>query len=126
MRKIELNDLLDKKAQGVLVRSCFRNISEMDAPSKFFFGLELQNGQRRQIIVLASQAGVLLTESSDFKALARDFYSKLFESEFEEKQEIGNAFFNGRPKFRKDSAVELEKALTLEELNAAVMGIENE
>lgn len=33
------------KAQGALVRSRFRNIMQMGAPSKFLFGLGRKNGQ---------------------------------------------------------------------------------
>lgn len=40
-----LADLLGLRAQGALVRSCFQNIAEMDAPSKFFYSLEKKNGQ---------------------------------------------------------------------------------
>ncbi|KAJ3609573.1 hypothetical protein NHX12_024093 [Muraenolepis orangiensis] len=39
-KKSALADRLGISAQGALVRSRFRNISEMDASSRFFFGLE--------------------------------------------------------------------------------------
>ena len=42
-------NLLGVSAQGALVRSRFMNISHMDAPSQFFFGLEQKNGQRQII-----------------------------------------------------------------------------
>jgi len=35
-----LANLLDNKVQGALVRSWVQNITEQDAPSSFFFGLE--------------------------------------------------------------------------------------
>lgn len=37
-----LADLLGVKAQGALIRSRFQSITQMDAPSKFFFNLELE------------------------------------------------------------------------------------
>lgn len=44
-KKSALSDLLGLKAQGALIRSRFQSFNEMDAPSKFFFGLEKKNGQ---------------------------------------------------------------------------------
>ncbi len=35
-----LENMLGIKAQGALVRSRYQNLTEMDAPSKFFFSLE--------------------------------------------------------------------------------------
>lgn len=37
IRKLELKDLLEKRAQGALIRSRFQNTSDMDVPSKNFF-----------------------------------------------------------------------------------------
>ena len=123
--KIKLNDLLEKKAQGALIRSRFRNVSEMDAPSKFFFGLEQKNGQRRLIHALRSESGFLLTKTSDIRKRATEFYSKLFRKEYHEKQVLSDVFLKDLPKLSEDSAERLDRALTLEELHAAVMGIEN-
>ncbi|KAK0147956.1 Transposon TX1 uncharacterized protein [Merluccius polli] len=61
-KKMALANLLDTKVQGALVRSRIQNITEMDAPSSFFFGLEKKQGQRRQIHSLLSETGQELTE----------------------------------------------------------------
>ena len=39
-KKKMLDDLLNVRAQGALVRSRFQNVIQMDAPSKFFVSLE--------------------------------------------------------------------------------------
>ena len=54
-KKMALANLLDTKVQSELVRSRVQNITEMDAPSSFFFGLEKKQGQRRQIHFLLSE-----------------------------------------------------------------------
>ena len=53
-KKLALVNLLDTKVHGALIRSRVQNISEMDAPSSFFFGLERKNRQRRVIHTLLS------------------------------------------------------------------------
>ncbi len=53
LAKTQLADLLGIKAQGALVRSRFLSVSQMDAPSRFFFNLEKKNGQSRAIHCLA-------------------------------------------------------------------------
>ncbi len=55
-----LADLLGTRSQGALIRSRFQSISEMDAPSKFFFSLERKNGQRKSIQCLKSEDGKFL------------------------------------------------------------------
>ncbi|KAI3352111.1 hypothetical protein L3Q82_020926 [Scortum barcoo] len=46
-KKVALANLLGVTAQGALVRSRFLDVSQMDAPSQFFFGLEKKNGQKK-------------------------------------------------------------------------------
>lgn len=42
-KKTSLGTLLGVRAQGTLVRSLFQRLTQMNAPSKFFFGLERKN-----------------------------------------------------------------------------------
>lgn len=125
LKKLQLKDLLERRAQGALVRSRFRNVSEMDAPSKFFFSLEQKNGQKRLIQALRSESGSLLTETSDIRKRATVFYSELYKSAFKEQQQLSDVFLNELPKLKKDSADALDKPLILEELRAAVFGMQN-
>lgn len=52
----------------------------MDSPSKVFFSLEKKNGQSRFIHALRSTTGQLLTEASEIRQRAVDFYSHLYDS----------------------------------------------
>lgn len=125
LKKLQLKDLLEKRAQGALVRSRFRDVSGMDAPSKFFFSLEQKNGQKRLIQALRSESGSLLTETTDIRRRATAFYTDLYTSEFEEQQCLSDMFLNDLPNLKKDSADMLDKPLALEELQAAVGGMQN-
>ncbi len=45
----ELDNLLDIRAQGALIHSCFQSAVEMNGPTNIFFSLEKKNGQSRLI-----------------------------------------------------------------------------
>ncbi|KAI3367041.1 hypothetical protein L3Q82_009671 [Scortum barcoo] len=74
-KKMALANLLDTKVQGALVRSRVQNITEMDAPSSFFFGMEKKHGQRKYIHSLLSDTGQELTEPGEIRGRAVGFYS---------------------------------------------------
>lgn len=86
IKKVELADLLDTRAQGALVRSRFQSISEMDAPSRFFFSLEKKNCQKKSIQCLRSVDGKDLTGDSDIRKRAVSFYRELYACECGEDQ----------------------------------------
>ncbi|KAI3355583.1 hypothetical protein L3Q82_018417, partial [Scortum barcoo] len=89
--------LLDTKVQGALVRSCVQNITEMDAPSSFFFGMEKKHGQRKYIHSLLSDTGQELTEPGQIRGQAVSFYSSLFKSDYEENEELFEEICSGLP-----------------------------
>lgn len=60
-----LASLLDSRVQGALVRSLVQNITEMDAPSGYFFSMEKKNGQHKTIHSLLLDTGQELTEPED-------------------------------------------------------------
>ncbi|KAJ3609222.1 hypothetical protein NHX12_023746 [Muraenolepis orangiensis] len=124
-KKSALADLLGISAQGALVRSRFRNISEMDASSRFFFGLERKNGQKRLIHSMRSDTGQILSESTDIRRHAVGFYSSLFQSELGEEQEVSHGFYEGLPKVEQESSAELEADVSLDELHTALQSMEN-
>ena len=72
-KKPALTDLLGTKAQGALVRSRFQTAALMDAPSKFFFGMEKKNGQGRLIHTLRSPEGEQLSDSKEIRNRAVSF-----------------------------------------------------
>lgn len=59
-KKAVLEDLLDSKVQGALVRSCFQGVSLMDSLSKNFFSLEKENGESKCIHDVKSSGTLLM------------------------------------------------------------------
>lgn len=47
VKRKTLGNLLGLRAQGTLIRSRFQSAVEMDGPTKFFFGLEKENGSKQ-------------------------------------------------------------------------------
>lgn len=76
-KKTVLSDLQEMKAQCALIRSCFKNVQQMDVPSKYFFGLEKKNGQKRFLHSLISETGSLLTTPQKIRERAVGFYENL-------------------------------------------------
>ncbi|TWW74340.1 Transposon TX1 uncharacterized 149 kDa protein ORF 2 [Takifugu flavidus] len=71
-KKMALASLLDSRAQGALVRSRIQDLTEMDATSSFFFGLEKKRGQNLIIHSLLSSTGQELVEPGQIRQRAVD------------------------------------------------------
>lgn len=101
-KKAELKELINYKAQGALVRAKFFNVDQMDAPSKYFFGHERKNGQKRIIHALRSEDGNLLSSPREVREKAVSFYQSLYRSEG--RLESGERFLGeSLPKISEDS-----------------------
>ena len=118
-------NLLGVSAQGALVRSRFMNISQMDAPSQFFFGLEQRNGQRKTIHCLRTGGGSEVSDSSEIRKCATGFYRDLFKSEWSGNLHVHSSFLNGLPQVSRSDNTELAADLTEEELHRATMSLQS-
>lgn len=125
IKKTLLSDLLRARAQGALVRSRFQQIDQMDAPTKLFFNLEQKNGQKRIIHALRSEAGFLLTDPTDIRKRAVCFYEKLYKGECDSEPAVGSGFLENLSGVSEEDNQKLSKALCLEELYEALMGMES-
>ncbi|XP_053533103.1 transposon TX1 uncharacterized 149 kDa protein isoform X1 [Ictalurus punctatus] len=124
-KKAIMNDLLGITAQGALVRSRFKSMNEMDAPSTFFFGLEQKNGQKRFIHAVRTESGDLLSDPAEIRKQTVSFYSKLYSSEQSGAQTVEESFLKDLPKLSEHVASDLDMELTLAELHEALQGMEN-
>ncbi|KAK3522523.1 hypothetical protein QTP86_017860 [Hemibagrus guttatus] len=124
-KKAKMNDLLDIAAQGALVHSRFASVTEMDAPSKFFFSLEQKNGQKRFIHAVRTESGDLLSEPTEIRKQTVCFSSKLYSSERSGAQIMEESFLKDLLKLSEQAARELGRELTLTELHKALQGMEN-
>ncbi|KAK3523126.1 hypothetical protein QTP86_017712 [Hemibagrus guttatus] len=120
VKKVLMADLLGTKAQGALIRSRFKGANEMDAPSKYFFGLEKKNGQSRLIHTLHTGNGQYITHTDEIRRYATDFYQDLYRSEHRDSKELLDTFYQGLPKVSSEDNAALEGLLVLEELHAAL------
>lgn len=124
-KRMVLANLLGVKAKGALVRSRYQNLTQMDAPSKFFFNLERKNGQSRYIHSLRSENGQELTVLSEIRQRAVKFYKDLYGSEYKHDEEMSSSFYQGLPKLPKKSKEALEKPLCAQELWKALQTMES-
>ena len=97
----------------------------MDIPSHFFFGLEHKNGQKRFIHSLRSDTGQVLTDHTEIRKYAVNFYSELCKCEHREEQAAFHSFCTGLPQVEQQSHVELEAALSSDELYAALQSMQS-
>ncbi|KAK3537917.1 hypothetical protein QTP70_024571 [Hemibagrus guttatus] len=119
VKKALMADLLGTKAQGALIRSRFKGANEMDAPLKYFFGLEKKNGQSRLIHTLHTGNGQYITHTDEIRWYATDFYQDLYRGEHRDSKELLDTFYQGLPKVSSENNAALEGPLVLEELHAA-------
>lgn len=124
-KKSFLVDLLGVKAKGALVRSRFQTVAQMDAPSKFFFNLEIKKGQSKMIHTLRSATGQELTEPADIRCCAVGFFSDLYKSELRKWGAEADHFLEGLPKVDEESNNDLQQTLSLKELYTAMMSLDN-
>jgi len=101
-----LSDIQKVKAQGPLVLSRFRDIDQMDVPSKFFFSLEKKNGQKRFIHSLFSETGFLESDPIEIRKRANNFYEKLYSCEHREDRVVEQCFYEGLPKVSEETKVQ--------------------
>lgn len=122
-KKAAIANLLGITAQGALVRSHFMNASMMDAPFKFFFSLESNNGQRKVIHCLRSEDGSSFTEAAEIRRYATRFYSNLFKTQWVEDPELDAAFLSDLPQVGESLDSFLSGDLTLDELHVVLMSL---
>lgn len=120
-KKSALVDLLGTRTKGALVRSRFQMLTQMDAPSRFFFGLERRNGQSRVMHSIRSKTGQELKEPADIRRRAVQFYAELYKDEHKEDKELAASFYKGLSNISKGSKEKLDKPLSGHELSAALM-----
>ncbi|KAL7838640.1 hypothetical protein AOLI_G00270440 [Acnodon oligacanthus] len=109
--------LLDR-AKGALVRARFQLLSEMDAPSSFFFNLEKQHNERQQIYALYMSDGRLSFDVREIQDRTVEFYSDLYKADKCD-NDCMDILLADLPKLALDNKDMLDLPLTLEELKAA-------
>ncbi|TWW61050.1 Transposon TX1 uncharacterized 149 kDa protein ORF 2 [Takifugu flavidus] len=120
IKNMALANLLGARAQSALVRSRIQDISEMDAPSSFFFGLERKSGQKNLIHSLLSDTGQELSDPGQIRRRAVEFYTSLYKTDFKDGEDCFSGFSQGLPRVSKETNYWMERRLTAQELHAAL------
>lgn len=116
-----LRNLLETQAQGFLTRCKFQGVTQMDSPSKFFFHLEKKNGQSKMIQSLRMENMMVLTDTTDIREFAVNFYTELYQSDV--CNNISHHFYDDLPNIVAESRKDLVEALTLKKLHEALMSM---
>ncbi len=111
------------KAKGALVRSRFQSVEQMDVPSKYFFGLEKKNGQKRFFHSLRSESGTMLNDVNENRKRIVKFLQKVCTKVSSKPNRI-NYFFEDLPKVSFESNQDLGGALRLEELEKTLQSMQ--
>lgn len=61
----------------------------------------------------------------DIRKYVVDFYEKLFLSEFQERPEVAQSFYEGLPKVSKEANMELDAPISADELYSALQSLES-
>ncbi|KAI4871400.1 hypothetical protein NFI96_009402 [Prochilodus magdalenae] len=119
MKLQDLSDLLQEKAKGVLVRSRFISVQDMDAPTAFFFNLEKSSHKQESLVSVRRDDGTVTADPAEVKRLAVDFYSQLFTASAPD-QQCSRVLLEDLPQLDEQHLQGLDTALTFEEVTRAV------
>ncbi|TWW71608.1 Transposon TX1 uncharacterized 149 kDa protein ORF 2 [Takifugu flavidus] len=105
-KKMALASLLDNQVKGALVRSLIQDITEMDNPSRFFFGLEKKRVEPGQI-----------------RQRAVEFFSSLYDTEYCGDDGLFDEFCEDLPWLSEETNSRLDRPLRLDKLHAALLSM---
>ncbi|XP_026117850.1 Fc receptor-like protein 5 [Carassius auratus] len=73
----------------------------------------------------SASTGQLLQESVDIRKSVVVFYEKLFKSEFQERPEVAQSFYEGLPKVSEEANMELDAPISADELYSALQSLQS-
>ncbi|MBN3292510.1 YTX2 protein, partial [Polypterus senegalus] len=118
--KLGLAHLLETRAQGALVRARFQRLTEMDAPTQYFFGLEKKNSQSKILHCIRTPDGSETQEPSEIRQVVREFYELLFAADGDGGSEDQQAFLQDLPQLPNADVAQLNREVTFAELTTAL------
>lgn len=118
-KKKQLSVYLKERVKAALVRSRFTSVTEMDAPSAFFFNLERSVSQSKQMTCLRLPDGKITNDIIEMRRHAVDFYSSLYKAEHCDSS-CAAQLLQGLPQIDSGSKTALDTQITFQELTIAV------
>ena len=114
-----LGRFVHAQAKSALVRSRLASLKDMDAPSRFFFGLEKKQRVQNVMTHLTLPDGSVTSDPATMRGLAVDFYSDLYGTADCDPGCL-DRLLAGLPRLDESQSASLGVDLTLEELSTAV------
>ena len=111
--KTELQELRDKKMQGITIRSKVKWIAEGEKVTKYFCNMESRNYTDKSLPVIEKENGQILTSQNEIKDEVKSFYKKLYEKRLDNDMNFEEFDCPKLTDVEKDS---LENAITWNEM----------
>ncbi len=117
--KFLLRNLLEERAQEMLIRARFLTCNSMDALTSFFFDLEKKTVDKKILGCLKVPEGRRITNSYGIISYALSFYEVLYRAEPCD-EEMADLLLQDLPQVSEWEKSMLDKLLTFDELSVAV------
>ena len=89
--KMELDQIINTKAEGAYIRSRSQNYEEGEKNSKYFFNIEKRNSYKKSINKLKTPVNIITEDQSEILEEMRSFYKDLYSKQL---LEDGSIFLN--------------------------------
>ena len=123
---MELENIIEYKTKGAIIRSKARWYNEGEKNNKYFLNLENRHCKRKTIMQIKTKDGVNITNDSDILRECNSFYNELYTSKITKRTEnLEELFFDQEhPKLNQIDKEKCEGLLTEKECLEAVKSME--
>ena len=95
LKKMELENIIEYKTKGAIIRSKARWYNEGEKNNKYFLNLENRHCKRKTIMQIKTKDGVNITNDSDILRECNSFYNELYTSKITQRTEnLQELFFD--------------------------------
>ena len=122
--KSQLQELREKKIQGMIVRSRMRWAQDGEKPSKYFCNLESRNFVDKSMHFLERENGDLIFEQEDVLCDVHNFYQQLYANRNVTDVKL-DSLLHDVDKLSHDESISLEGLLTYQEICQALRTMKN-
>ena len=123
-RRARLEELRNKKVEGMVIRSRLRWIQEGEKPSRYFCNLESRNFISKCMPFIEKSDGEIIYSEKDILNEAKEFYQNLYGQREVMDVNIDN-LVHDVPKLDDDEKLLLEGLITYAEAHAALRSMQN-
>ena len=111
--KLELQEIRNKKMQGITIRSKVRWIAEGEKVSKYFCNMESRKFTDKSLPIIEKENGTILTSQKDIREEVKLFYKNLYKKREDDNSRIEDFEC---PKLTDEEKVSLESVITWNEM----------